>query len=151
MKLEKVLSIVLWVLLAVSAVLIVSMMTNISENEADPTMGAWINTTLTWSYILLGIGAVIAIVFALKNTFTDKEAGKKGLITLVFGAVVVVISYALASDAIPQFFGVEKFVEDGTLTNSVSKWIGTTLIASYVLLGLSVVAIAASAVTRVFK
>jgi len=151
MKLEKVLSIVLWVLLAVSAVLIVSMMTNISENEADPTMGAWINTTLTWSYILLGIGAVVAIVFALINTFTDKEAAKKGLMALVFAGVVLAISYALASDAIPQFYGVDKFVEDGTLTNSVSKWIGTTLIATYVLLGLSIVAIATSALARVFK
>ncbi|KOH44757.1 hypothetical protein NC99_24170 [Sunxiuqinia dokdonensis] len=114
-------------------------------------MGAWINTTLTWSYILLGIGAVVAVVFALINTFTDKQAAKKGLMAVVFAGAVLAISYALASDAIPQFYGVDKFVEDGTLTNTVSKWIGTTLIATYVLLGLSVVAIATSAVTRVFK
>lgn len=151
MKLDKVLTIVLWVLLAVSAVLIISMMTNISENDADPTMGAWINTNLTWSYILLGAGAVIAVVFALYNTFTDKAAAKKGLVALVFAGVILAISYVLASDAIPQFHGVQKFVADGTLDNSVSKWIGTTLYATYILLFLAIISIAVSAVSRIFK
>lgn len=151
MKLEKVLSIVLWVLLGVSAVLIVSMMTNISENDADPTMGAWINTNLSWSYILLGIGTVVAIVFALYHTFTDKEAAKRGLMSLVFAGVVLALSYVMASDAIPQFYGVEKFVADGTLDATVSKWVGTTLYATYILLGLSILAIAGSAVTRILK
>jgi small-conductance mechanosensitive channel len=151
MKLDKVLTIVLWVLLAVSAVLVISMMTNISENDADPTMGAWINTNLTWSYILLGASAVIAVVFALFNTFTDKAAAKKGLIALVFAGVILAISYALASDAIPQFHGVQKFVADGTLDTSISKWIGTTLYATYILLFLAVISIAGFAVTRIFK
>ncbi|WP_159519289.1 hypothetical protein [Sunxiuqinia indica] len=151
MKLEKVLSIVLWVLLGVSAVLIVSMMTNISENEADPTMGAWINTNLTWSYILLGVGAVLAIVFALYHTFTDKEAAKKGAMALVFSGVVLAISYVIASDAIPQFYGVDKFVAEGTLDATVSKWVGTTLYATYILLGLTILSIAGSAVFRIFK
>ncbi|WP_321286977.1 hypothetical protein [uncultured Sunxiuqinia sp.] len=151
MKLEKVLSIVLWVLLGVSAVLIVSMMTNISENEADPTMGAWINTNLTWSYILLGVGAVLAIVFALYHTFTDKEAAKKGAMALVFSGVVLAISYFIASDAIPQFYGVDKFVAEGTLNTTVSKWVGTTLYATYILLGLTILSIAGSAVFRIFK
>lgn len=151
MKLDKILSIVLWVLLAVSAVLIVSMMTNISENEADPTMGTWINTNLSWSYILLGLGAAIAVVFALVNTFTDKAAAKKGAIALVFTAAVLVVSYALASDAIPQFYGVEKFVADGTLTASVSKMVGTGLYATYVLFILVMLAVAASSLNKVFK
>ncbi|MGQ7868409.1 hypothetical protein [Sunxiuqinia sp. sy24] len=151
MKLDKILSIVLWVLLAVSAVLIVSMMTNISENEADPTMGAWINSNLTWSYILLGAGALIAVVFALFNTFTDKSAAKKGAVALVFAAAVVIVSYVLASDAIPQFYGVEKFVADGTLTDSVSKMVGTGLYATYVLFILVMLAIAGSSLNKVFK
>lgn len=151
MKLEKVLNIVMWVLLAVSAVLIVSLLTNISDNDADPTMGAWINSNLIWSYLLLGLSAVIAVVFAVIHTFTDKEAAKEGLMVLVFAAVILGISYLFASDAIPQFYGVEKFVADGTLTPSVSKWIDTTLYSSYILLGLSLIGIAASSVARIFK
>ena len=151
MKLEKVLSIVLWVLLAVSAFLIVSMMTNISENETDATMGAWINTDIVWTYVLLGASAVIAVVAALLNTFTDKVAAKRGLISLVFAAVIFGISYVFASDAIPTFFGVEKFIADGTLTASISKMVGTGLYATYLLFGLAFLAIALSAVRRVFK
>ena len=82
MKLEKVLSIVLWVLLAVSAVLIVSMMTNISENEADPTMGAWINTTLTWSF------ATSSTPASLEDTTAVPEAQYSGsfkVITILLG------------------------------------------------------------------
>ncbi|MCW0482489.1 hypothetical protein [Gaoshiqia sediminis] len=151
MKLEKVLNILMWVLLAVSAFLIVSLTMNLSDNEADPTMGAWINTNLTWSYILLGASAVVALVFAVLHTATDKDAAKKGLIALVFAGVVLAISYAFASDAIPQFHGVDKFVADGSLTQSVSKWIGTTLYATYILLFLSIIAIAVSSVYRIFK
>ena len=151
MKLEKVLNIVLWVLLAVSAVLVVSLMTNISDNDADPTMGAWINTNLTWSYILLGIGAGVAVIGALYYTFTDKAAAKKGLIAVVFAGVVLAISYLLASDAIPQFYGVDKFVADGTLTNSIAKWIDTTLYATYILLLLTILSILGSSVFRIFK
>jgi uncharacterized membrane protein len=151
MKLDKVLSIVLWVLLAVSAILVVSMMTNISENPADPAMGAWINTNLTWSYFLLGVGAVVALGFALMNTFTDREAAKKGGIALVFAAVVLALSYMLASDAIPQFHGVDKFIANGTLTNSISKWVGTTLYATYILLFLAIISIAGSSLFRIFK
>ncbi len=151
MKLEKVTTILLWVLLAVSAVLIVSMMTNISENEADPTMSTWINTNLTWTYILLGVGAVVGVVFAMIQTFTDKEAAKKGLLALIFAGVVFGVAYVLASDAIPQFYGVEKFLADGTLTNSISKLIGTTLYATYILLFLSVVGVAFSSIARIFK
>ncbi|MGQ8336429.1 hypothetical protein ACUNWD_07740 [Sunxiuqinia sp. A32] len=151
MKLDKVLTIMLWVLLAVSAFLVVSMMANISENDADPTMNAWINTNITWSYLLLGISAVVAIVFALLHTFTDKDAAKKGLMALVFAGVVLAISYALSTDALPEFYGVEKFIADGSLTNSISKWIDTTLYATYILLLLAIVATVVSSVSRVFK
>jgi hypothetical protein len=127
------------------------MMVNISDNDADPTMGAWINTNLVWSYILLAIGAVFAVVFALFHTITDKAAAKKGLIALGFAAVVFVISWALSTDALPEFYGVEKFIADGSLTNSISKWIDTTLYATYILILLVIVATVFSSISRVFK
>ena len=151
MKLEKVLNILMYVLLAVSAILIVSMMMNLSDDDADATMGAWINTNLSWSYILLGASTIVAVVFALIHTFSDKAAAKNGLTALVFAGVVLVLAYVLASDAIPQFYGVDKFVADGSLTNTVSKWIGTTLYATYILLFLTIIAIAVAPLTRLLK
>src|SRR6056297_1419799 len=96
-KVGKFVTILLWVLLIVSAVLIVSMMVNISENEADPTMGGWINSNLVWTYILMAIGAGIALLAGIYHMVTDISAAKKGLISLVFLGVVVGVAYVLAS------------------------------------------------------
>ena len=150
-KVGKIVTILLWVLLIVSAVLIVSMMANISENEADPTMGGWINSNLIWAYILMAIGAGIAILAGLFHMATDISAAKKGIISLVFLGVVALISYLLASDAIPQFPGVQKFINDGTLTTQVAKMVDAGLYATYILLGLAVLSIMFSSVTRLFK
>ncbi|MEE4284751.1 MAG: hypothetical protein V2I31_01345 [Mariniphaga sp.] len=150
-KVGKIVTILLWVLLIVSAVLIVSMMVNISENEADPTMGSWINSNLVWSYVLLAIGAGIAVLAGLFHMATDMKAAKKGLISLVFLVVVAVVSYLLASDTIPQFAGVQKFINDGTLTNQVAKMVDTGLYATYILLALAILSILFSSVTRLFK
>jgi TRAP-type C4-dicarboxylate transport system permease small subunit len=150
-KVGKIVTIILWVLLIVSAVLIVSMMVNISENEADPTMGGWINSNLVWSYVLLAIGAGIAILAGLFHMTTDIKAAKKGLISLVFLAAVAVVSYLLASDTIPQFAGVQKFINDGTLTTQVAKMVDAGLYATYILLALAILSILFSSVNRLFK
>lgn len=150
-KVGRIVTILLWVLLIVSAVLIVSMMVNISENEADPTMGSWINTNLVWTYILMGIGAGIAVLASLFHMITDIKAAKKGLLSLLFLGAVAVVSYVLASDEIPQFLGVQKFINDGTLTAQVARLVDAGLYATYILLGLAVLSIAFSSVTRLFK
>lgn len=150
-KIGRLITILLWVLLVVSAVLVISLMVNISENKADPTMSGWIDTNLIWSYILLALGAGIAVVFTLMHTFTDAAAAKQGLISLVFMVVVFGIAYVLASDAIPQFIGVDKLVDAGKLTPKISKLVGTGLYASYILLFLAILGIAGSSVARLFK
>ena len=151
MKVEKVLSILLWILLAVSAFLVVSLMSNIVDDKTDTTMGSWINLNLSWSYVLLALAAGVAVLGTLFHTLTSKEAAKKGLTSLGFAVVVVGVSYIMASDAIPSFYGVENYVNDGTLTNTIAKWIDTTLITTYVLLGLLVLATIVSSVSRIFK
>ncbi|MGE4586239.1 MAG: hypothetical protein AB7D05_02735 [Mangrovibacterium sp.] len=151
MKLEKVLNILMVVLVAVSAVLIVSLISNISDNEADAVMNGWLNTNLSWAYILLFATGGIAIIASLIHTASNKAAARKGLVVFLAAVVVLVISYSLASDQLPQFFGVEKFVADGTLTTTVSKWIDTTLIATYILAGLTVGATIFWSVKRIVK
>ena len=151
MKLNKVLNIVLWVLFAVSVFLIVSLMSNISDNDADPTMGAWINTNLIWVYILFVICAGLAVLFGIFQTLTDKKALKGSLVALVFLGLVGIISYSLADGSIPQFHGVEKFVASGELTPTISKWIGTTLYGTYILFFIAIIAMAASPIIKLFR
>ncbi|MFZ5431381.1 MAG: hypothetical protein ACOZDD_14225 [Bacteroidota bacterium] len=150
-KASRLLTIILWIILAVSAVLIVSLMVNISDNNADPTMGGWINTNLVWTYILMVIGAGIALLAGLFQMVTNLSSAKKSLVSLVAIAVVAVVAYSLASNEIPQFFGVEKFVADGTLTPNIVKMVDTGLIATYFLFGGAVLAIVWSSISQVFK
>jgi hypothetical protein len=150
-KTGKIVTILLWVLLIISAVLVISMMANISENEADPTMGNWINTNLIWAYILMLIGAGVAIVAGVFHMATDFKAAKKGLISLAFLGAVALVAYLLASDQIPQFTGAQRFIQDGTLTSQVAKMIDAGLYATYILLALAVLSIVLAPVTRLFK
>jgi FlaA1/EpsC-like NDP-sugar epimerase len=150
-KASRLLTIILWIILAVSAVLIVSLMVNISDNNADSTMGGWINTNLVWTYILMIIGAGIALLAGLYQMVTNISSAKKSLISLAAIAVVAVVAYSLASNEIPQFFGVEKFVADGTLTPNIAKIVDTGLIATYLLFGGAILAIVWSSISQVFK
>jgi hypothetical protein len=150
-KTGKIVTIFLWVIIIVSAVLLVSLMANISENEQDPTMNSWINSTLVWSYILILVGAGVAIIAGLIQAVTDIRAAKKALMAIGFFAVILLVSYLLASDSIPQFLGVEDFINDGTLTAQIAKMIDMGLYATYILIGIAVLSIAFSSVTRLLK
>lgn len=149
-KIGRIVTILLWVLLIVSAVLIISLIVNIGE-DTDPTMGSWINTNLVWAYILVAFGAGVAIIASLLHMFTDKKAAKGGIISIVFLGVVALIAYLLASPEIPQFIGVDRFINDGTLNERVAKMVDTGLIATYILLALAILSIAFSSVSRLFK
>lgn len=151
-KTGKIVTIVLWVLLIISAVLVVSLMVNIDEtNKTDPTMLSWVNSNIIWSYILVAVGAGIAIIAGLLHTISDSKALKGGIISLVFMGVVVLVAYLLASPEIPQFIGVDKFINDGTLNEKVAKLVDTGLYATYILLALSILSIVFTSVTRLFK
>ncbi len=149
-KTERIVTIVLWVMVIISAILVISLMVNISENDQDPTMAGWVNTNIIWAYILLAVGAGIAIISGLIHTFSDIKTAKNSLISLAILGGVVLVSYLLASDAIPQFMGVQKFLNNGTLTPQVAKLIDAGLILTYIMLGLAVLAIILSPLTRLF-
>jgi len=151
MNTKKALKILLWAVVGITVVLFVSLISNISEDQTSVAMNSWISKNLVWSYILLIACGVIALGFGLYQTFTDKEAAKGGLTTLVFAIVVFGISYLLASSKMPSFYGVQKFIDEGTLTLSVAKWADTMLIGTYILLGLTIVATVYSAVANSFK
>lgn len=150
-KAGKIVNIILWVLVIISAVMVVSLIANISENDLDPKMGSWINNNLVWAYILLAFGAGVAVIAGLYHMITDIKAAKAGLIALVFLGVIAGVSYIISSDTIPQFIGVQKFINDGTLTSQVAKMVDTGLHATYILLGLAILSIAYSSVSRLFR
>ncbi len=114
-------------------------------------MLSWVNSNIIWSYILVAVGAGIAIIAGLLNMVSDAKALKGGLTALVFMGAVVLVAYLLASPEIPQVVGVDKFINDGTLNENVAKLVDTGLYATYILLGLAILSIVFSSVTRLFK
>ncbi len=151
-KTGKIVTIVLWVLLIISAVLIVSLMVNINEEiDTDPAMLSWVNSNLIWAYILVAFGAGVAILAGLYQTLSDKKAAKGGIISLAFLGAVALVSYLVASPEIPQFIGVDKFLNDGTLTTGIAKMVDAGLYATYILLAIAILSIASSSVMRLFR
>jgi uncharacterized membrane protein YkvA (DUF1232 family) len=94
---------------------------------------------------------IVLVGFALYQMATDFQAAKKGLMAMAFMGIVVLISYMMASDAMPTFFGAQKFIDDGTVTPSVMKWVDTGLILTYIVLGISFASIIYASVSRLIK
>lgn len=151
MKFTKITNIMLYVILGISLFLIISLLSNLDANMADEGMSTWITTNLYWAYVLLGIATIAALLLEFVNTISDKKATKSALVALGFSVAVIGISYLLANDEMPKFFGANKFIEDGTITPSSMRWIGTGLIATYILSAISVIAIVWSSITGIFK
>lgn len=151
MKFAKITTIMLWVFLGITVFLVISLLSNLNENVSDPSMDTWVNANLYWAYILFFISIGAALVLEAINTAGDKKAAKSALIAIVFLGAVVGLSYMFSDSSIPVFYGVEKFVESGDLTPNVSKWIGTGLIATYILSGLAVLGIVWSSISSILK
>ena len=150
-RIGKIITIILWALIFVSAILIVSLMVNINgSNDADPAMLSWINTNLIWVYILGIAGASLAVFFGLFQTVTSAEAAKKGLISIGFLGGVVLIAYILASPALPKFIGVDKFIAEG-LNGRTMKLVDTGLIALYIMLGIAVMTFILGPIIRIVR
>ncbi len=151
-KSTKIAKFVLWFLLGISVVLFVLLLTSI-ESQDNPGAKAenLITLSIYWAEILVGIGAIVALGYAAKSMASDKKQALKSLLIFAGFALVVVISYLLSTSEIPTFFGVEKFVNDGSLTPSISRWIGTGLILTYILAGIAIVSVIGFSLTKFFK
>jgi len=151
MKFAKITTIMLWVFLAISLFLCISLLSNLDANLSDTGMLTWIGANLYWSYVLLVIACIATLVLEFANTISDKEAAKSALIAVGFLGAVIIISYLFSDTEMPKFFGAELFVESGTVTPTILRWIGTGLIASYILSVFSIGAIVWSSVSDFFK
>jgi hypothetical protein len=151
-KSSKLASIVLYVLMAISVVIFVIMFVSI-DSETDPSEKArnLMTMNINWSIALFAIAGVLALVFAFIQIITDKAKAISALVAIGLLAVVVIVSYVTASGEIPQFFGVDKFVADGSLTPTISKWIGTGLNVTYILSAGAILAVAGFGTLSIFK
>jgi hypothetical protein len=137
--------------MAISLILIISLLVSLDPNVSDPGMLTWLGANLSWSYILLFFATFAALILEGVNLASDKKAAKSALIGIGFLGGIILISYLFADSEMPKFFGADKFIENKTVTPSSLRWIGAGLIATYILSAISVVAIIWSSIKNVFS
>lgn len=128
-----------YLLFAVSIVLIVVFYATQTGSMEDTIL----DINLFWAYALIGIGAVLALIFPLSKAFKTK----KGIITfllLIAGAVVVIGGCYLLAPGTPIELNQE--VSDATF-----KFTDTALYVTYVFVAASVIALLWSAVRNSLK
>lgn len=151
-KIRKFATITLWALMAISVVLFVIMVSSIdSETNPGPNAVQWITININWAIVLFAISAVLTLGFALVQMFSDKRQAIFALGVLAGFAVIILISYLVADASIPQFFGVEKYVAKGELTETISHWIGTGLYVTYILFAGAALSIVGFGAASLFK
>ncbi len=148
---EKITVIFLRALIAISAVLIVILFAGIDTDGQTPAATGWIGANLVWAYILIIAGAVLAVASGVYQLATDFKAARKALVAAGAFVIVLFISFLFASSQLPQFFGVEKYIDSGILTAATARLIDTGLYSTYILLALAVLAVVLSPVYRFLK
>ncbi len=86
---------------------------------------------VNFSIIILGITAVVTVVFSLVNLLKQPEVMKKALVSIGALGVVLIISYFTAqSDQVMDAANIEVLSAAGS---STSKWVSTLITYSFVL------------------
>ena len=104
-----------------------------------------IDIILNITYVLLGVGVVAAIVLPLVNAISNPKSLLGSVVGVVFLVVVFLVSYGVAGDEVTKAcvqFGVDA---------SQSKLIGGVLNMTYGLLGISILAMFGTMVSKAFK
>jgi hypothetical protein len=137
-KVATILKIFLGVLLAISAVL--AFIFYFWQGE-DFT-----NTMLTWSYILLGLTAVLTIAFPVVYIAMNPMKGKSVFIGILGFVALYLISHAIASGDI-----IGNVYEKHNITEGTSRFVGAMLNATYILAALAVLSIIYSGISSLFN
>ena len=147
---SKIISIVLWVLMGISIILLVLFyFGKVVPGTEDTNLHEPVitQTFLVWAYILGGLTAGLALTFPIINVILNPKSAKKGLFVILGIAVLIFIAYSLASDQvlnIPGYDGKDNVAKTLRFTD-------TGLITMYILTGLAVLSIIYSEIAKYFK
>ena len=112
-------------------------------DDAVKATGAGVAPLLYIAYVIMAIVLGFVTVFVLKGVMSGDV--KKTLISVGAFLAVLLISYVMASGSIEGLTPADK----SEVTESTSKWVGTGLIAFYILAVVAVTTMAFSGVKKV--
>jgi hypothetical protein len=148
-KASKFVNILLWVLALISIVLcgyVFIKCGTLDAKSEKAEMMAVINPMLVWSYILVGIAAVVAVFLPLPQVIENPKSAIGILIGLVAFIVVVGLAYVFAvGDALPFPPGHDP-VSEGAI-----KFTDVNLIAVYIMLGATILVTLVTSALNVLK
>jgi NADH:ubiquinone oxidoreductase subunit 6 (subunit J) len=98
-------------------------------------------------YILIIIGALLAIVMPLIKSLDDPKGLVKGGLAIVGLVVVFFIAYSIADSEVLPRFAAEPF----NLTPGLSKFVGGSLITTYALVLLALAGIVLTEINKAVK
>ncbi len=140
-KLSKILSLVsgLIGIIAIFFLIRIIMEGDDAVKESVDLQNSLVSPFVTFAKVILVITAILAVVFSVWNMIKHPKLLKMTLIALVALAVLLAISYMLASDAaVTNMSG--NIIKDGE-AGSTSKWVSTGIWYSLILGGIALLGI----------
>lgn len=167
-KIFKYVAIALFVISAVLAVLFFSRDTSMLEAElakaeqlpnevkvekVNEIANNWHGTILNWAMGLLIVVAGISIIGGLYKFVKTMIESRRGLIANLISigiiALVVILGFSFASEAIPPIVGIDKL--DFEVTNVISKRVGAGLHIMYFFFGLAILGAVYTEISKMWR
>jgi hypothetical protein len=148
-KANKFVNILLWVLALISVILcgyVFIRCGNLDVVSQKDEMLNVIDPILVWSYILVGIAAVLAVFLPVPHVIENPKSAIGIFVGIVAFIVVVGISYLFASAEQLPFTPGHPPVSDGTI-----RFADVNLISTYIMLGATILVTLASSVVNILK
>jgi hypothetical protein len=146
-KITKAASIVLYLLMAISAVLVVLVFAGgtVAGDPAETPVN--LDYILNFSIFMVAGAAVMTLLFELINIFLHPANAKMTLLSLVGIAVILGVAYMLSDGTPLRIMG----YEGSDNVPSMLKLTDTGLYTFYLLFGVAAFSIVATEVSRIFK
>tara|TARA_B100000131_G_C17986709_1_gene560835 strand:+ start:402 stop:731 length:330 start_codon:yes stop_codon:yes gene_type:complete len=104
-----------------------------------------INIGIILTYLMVGLAALTAIGFGIKNMIQKTGSAKKTLFTIGGLIAIIIIAYITASDEVLNEY--KKY----NITTSASKQVGMGLITFYILIFGAIAAVLYSELSKMFS
>ena len=143
-KISKYLNILTTFIVAITVVLLGMLMWGGELPNTQYDTPVYMDQIMWWAYTLLGLGALLAVFFAIYQLFTSPKQAVKTLIGLVGVIILVLIAYSLSDGTImniPGYTGTEN-------TPEMLKFTDTILFIMYIT---SITAVGSIIVTEVIR
>jgi len=143
-KLDTILTVIAFIIGVAGIILGIVIMGTPEAEHFDPGFQSLVSGTIQFTNILLIVAAAAAILFGLYYFITNIKRNIPLLIGILVFAVIAIVSYSMAGDAVPS-----EYVDE--LTPQTSKLSGAGLGVMYVLLIVALLSAVIGEVSRIFK